>query len=220
MGSGNCSIKVGCAENLIISIPDDAPILLKAFSEATDKLAAKHQGLFVMDANTILKDGDLYFLEFCTRWGFDSTQTEMEMAGGVSNFFEAVANGRNPFEKKYGVAVRGLNMNTDEKGALTPNIQMRWDKEEEEHIFPFDVSKDENGKYIHNAYEYELLSVFTGSSDDCQYAIMKAYEALGSFSFNEMYYRSYDDFICREYDGNILDRLDAIQDLINSPEVE
>lgn len=219
MGNGNVSVKVGCAENMIISIPDDAPILLKSFSEASDKLASKHDGLFFIDANTILKDGELYFLEFCTRWGFDSTQTEVEMAGSVSNYFESIANGKCPFEKKYGVAIRGLNLNTDETGALTPGIQMRWTEESEKHLFPFDVFKDKDtGKYIHNGYEWELLAVFTGSSDDPDYAIMKAYEALGDFSFNEMYYRSYDDFICREYDGSILNRLDAIQELINSPE--
>ena len=48
MGSGNCSVNVGCAENLIISIPDDAPILSSAFSEASDKLASKHDGLYFM----------------------------------------------------------------------------------------------------------------------------------------------------------------------------
>lgn len=219
MGGGNCSIKVGCAENLIISIPDDAPILLKAFSDATDKLASKHDGLYFIDANTILKDGELYFLEFCTRWGFDSTQTEVEMAGSVSNYFESIANGKTPFINKFGVGVRGLNLNTDENGVLLPNIQMRWEKEEEEHIFPFDVSKDEKtGKMIHNGYEWELLSVFTGSSDDLEYAVIRAYNALESFSFNEMYYRSFEDFMCRDYDGNILDRYHAIQALISSPE--
>jgi len=221
MGSGNCSVKVGCAENLIISIPDDAPILSSAFSEASDKLASKHDGLYFIDANTILKDGELYFLEFCTRWGFDSTQTECEMAGSVSNYFESIANGHNPFVKKYGVGIRGLNMNYGEDEKLVPNLQMRWSDDNEEHIFPFDMSKDDKtGKMVNNGYDWELLSVFTGSSNDCEYAIIKAYEVANDFSFNEMYIRSYNDFICREYDGNILTRLEAIGSLISSPDSE
>lgn len=220
-GSGNVGPKVGCAFDLVVSIPDDAPVLSKVFTDAMDKLAAKHKGLFYADCNTILKDGELYFLEFCSnRMGYDSIQTECEMAGSVSNYFEALASGENPYVEKYGVAVRGLNMNKDDDGDLIKDIEMRWKHEDEVHIFPYDMHKDEStGKMMNGGYDWELLAVFTGSSDDCEYAISKAYEVVERFSFDEMYTRSKGDFNDRSYDGNILDRLDGIEALI-TPVVE
>ena len=219
IGSGNIGIKVGCIQNMIVSIPDDAPIISKCFPEAVDKLAKKHDGLFFIDANLIMKDGEFYFLEFCTRWGFDSTQTECEMSGGVENFFGSIVNGENPFKVKYGVGVRGINMIRGGDGDLVPNLEMRWTEDYESHIYPFDMSKDEKGKMINNGFEYELLSVFTGSSDDAEYAIIKAYEVVDDFSFKEMYTRPYHDFICCDYDGAIMTRLEAIEGLICSPEL-
>lgn len=221
-GSGNCGCKVGCAFDMVVAIPSDAVVVPKVFSDAMDKLASKHTGLFYADCNTILKDGELYFLEFCSnRMGYDAIQTECAMAGSVSNYFESLANGENPYVNKYGVCVRGLNMNKDEKGALLKDIPMRWSEESEDSIWPYDMKKDEkSGKMVNSGYDWELLSVFTGASDDPDFAIIKAYEAIESFSFDEMYFRSKGDFEDRSYQGNILDRLDGIQALIEPIEVE
>lgn len=219
-GSGNVGCKVGCAIDMVVAIKDDAPIISKVFSDAMDKLAAKHTGLFYADCNTILKDGELYFLEFCSnRMGYDAIQTECEMAGGVSNYFEAIANGKCPYASKYGVAVRGLNMNKDDKGGLLKDIPMRWKEGVESHIYPYDMHKDEKtGKMMNGGYDWELLAVFTGASDDAEYAITKAYEIVEQFSFDEMYTRSMGDFVDRDYHGNILDRLDGINSLIECEE--
>lgn len=221
-GSGNCGCKVGCAIDMVVAIPSDAPVISKVFSDAMDKLASKHTGLFYADCNTILKDGELYFLEFCSnRMGYDAIQTECEMAGSVSHYFESIANGNDPYVSKYGVCVRGLNMNKDDKGALLKGIPMRWNEESEDHIWPYDMYKDDvTGKMMNSGYDWELLSVFTGSSDDADFAVIKAYEAIDNFSFDELYFRSMGDFNDRSYQGNILDRLDGIQALIGPVEVE
>lgn len=221
-GSGNCGCKVGCAIDLVVAIPEDASVIPKVFSDAMDKLASKHTGLFYVDCNTILKDGELYFLEFCSnRMGYDAIQTECEMAGSVSNYFESLANGMNPYISKFGVCVRGLNMNKDDKGGLLKNIPMRWNEDSEDHIWPYDMLKDEDtGKMVNSGYDWELLSVFTGASDDVDFAVIKAYEAVDNFSFDEIYYRPQHDFTSREYDGNILDRLDGIEALMAPIEVE
>ena len=75
-------------------------------------------------------------------------------------------------------------------------------------------------KYANGGYEFELLVVFTGASDDLDYAIMKAYNVINDFSFEELYYRDYNDFICEEYDNNIMERIKGIESLISSPESE
>jgi len=220
IGNANLSIKGGCAMDVVVSIPNDAEIVKIAFPEVVQKLAKKHKGLYYMDANIILKDGIYYYLEFCSnRMGYDAYQTECEMAGGVSNYFEALANGESPYQSKYGVAVRGFNLHRDHDGNSAKDMTIRWNEEIEDQIYFYDCRRDDKtGKYVNSGYEWELLAVFTGSSDDVDYAIIKAYEAIEGFSFDELYFRSYDDFICRNYDGNILDRLDAIEDIIKEPE--
>lgn len=221
-GSGNVGPKVGCAIDMVVSIPEDAIVVSKVFSDAMDKLAAKHTGMFYADCNTILKDGELYFLEFCSnRMGYDSIQTECEMAGSVSHYFESISNGEDPYISKYGVSIRGLNMNKDIEGCLIKNIPMRWNDEYQNNIWPYDMHKDEEtGRMVNGGYDWELLSVFTGASDDVDFSVIKAYETLENFSFDEMYTRSMGDFTDRSYQGNILDRLEGIQGLINAPEVE
>lgn len=221
IGSGNCSIKAGCAMNMVVAMPHDAEIIPKAFPEAMLKLAKKHKGLFYADVNLILKDGEFYYLEHCSqRMGYDAIQTECDMAGGVSNYFESIANTLDPYQHKFGVGVRGFNMHRDDKGEAKGGLQMRWKEDVTEHVWPYDMYKDEKGKYINTGFEWELLCVFTGSSDDSEYAVMKAYETLESFSFDQMYYRSQADFTDRSYQGNIFDRLEAIESLISSPESE
>lgn len=219
IGSGNTGPKVGCTMNIMVEMDPDAPIVRKAFPPAVYKLAASHKGLFFTDANIILKDGDYYYLEFCqNRFGYDAIQTECEMAGGVSNYFEALANGENPYQSKFGVAVRGLNMHRDHDGRVMNNMAMRWQPEVLPHLWPFDMHKNtEKGGYENGGYEYDLLCVFTASSDDLEYAIKKCYENINKFSFDEMYYRSQGDFVDRTYPSNLLDRYDAIESIISSP---
>lgn len=219
IGGGNIGIKCGCMMNVVISMPSDAKIIGAAFPAVTTKLAAKHTGLYYIDANLILKDGELYYLEFCSqRMGYDAIQTECEMAGGVSNYFEALCNGQNPYQHKYGVAVRGINMHRDHEGNVKGDICMRWNPEMEHHIWFYDCHKDiETGKYANSGYE---LVVFGNASDDLDYAIIKTYEIIEGFSFDELYYRTYEDFICKEYTGNILERIEAIESLIKSPQSE
>lgn len=217
IGPGNVGIKLGCAMNVVAEIDADSEVIERAFPPAMQKLAKLHKGLFYSDSNIIMKDGEYYYLEFCqNRFGYDAIQTECEMAGGVSKYFEALANKESPYERKFGAAVRGVNMHRDGKGYVMGDMRMRWDPESEPHIWPYDVHQDDKGGYANSGYEWELLSVFTGSSDDLEFAIIKCYEAVENFSFDEMYYRSHGDFIDRSYHGNILDRYDSIKGIISS----
>lgn len=215
IGSGNYSIKTGCIQNLVCTVENDSPILSKIFPAAIQSIAKKHKGMFFADANTIFKDGSLYYLEHCgNRFGYDAIQTEIEMSGSASNFFESIANKKNPFKQKFGVAVRGLNLHQDENGSKG-GLSMRWTPDIEEHIWPFEIKKTEEGKFINTASGQDLI-VFTASSDDKDYAIIKAYEYIDEFSFDEMYFRPFHDFVDSSYTGNILERYSLVNMLISS----
>lgn len=215
IGPGNVGIKTGCIQNLVCEVPNDAGILSKLFPEAIQKLAKKHTGVFYADVNTILKDGELYYLEHCgNRFSFDATVTEIEMAGSASNYFEAIANGENPFENKFGVAVRGMNFHRDADNNIMEDINMKWKDEFLPHIHPFEIRKDDEGHHVNTGSAPDLV-VFTAASDDIEYAIIKTYEIIENFSFDELYTRSQGDFTDRTYYGNILDRYDAVEKFIS-----
>jgi len=215
IGAANLGYQVGCAGNLICEIPIDCQLVTMGIPDAARKIAEKHRGLFFIDANLILKDGDAYFLEFCMRPGYDALVTEIEMAGGASSFFEAICEGENPFQYTCGVGIRGINLK-HEDGLPKSGIRMRWDPKVTEHIYPFGITK-EDGAYIDAAYMHDCV-VFTGASDDPEYAAIKAYDVAKKFSYDSLYYRPHSDWCCTDYKGNITDRLEGVQFLIAAPD--
>lgn len=215
IGSANIGYQVGCAGNLIHSIPLECDLVKMGIPDAARKIAKKHRGLFFIDANIIFKDGDAYFLEFCMRPGYDAFVTEMCMAGGPAEFFDALVEGENPLEYAFGVGIRGINLK-HEDGLPKPGIRMRWSPEVEDHLWPFGITKDD-GAYLDSAFMHDCI-VFTGCSDDPEYAAIKAYDVASKFSYDSIYYRPQSDFFSRQYGGNIMDRLDGVQRYICAPE--
>lgn len=189
------SDKFGCAINLIVATPMDCELNKIAFPEATDKLAKKHPGLYYIDANLILKDGEFYYLEFCSgRMGFDAVFGEAEMAGSVSDYFNALAHGENPYEKKFGAGSRGFMMKREDDGLIKEGISARFGGEIADHLWFFGIQQG-NGKFTntkgsfgdsHNGID---LLAFTESSDDCDFAMLKLNELISNFSFNGLYAR-------------------------------
>lgn len=216
VGGMNTGFKTGCAINLIREIPNDASIANIAFPEGMKKLAKRHKGMFFADMNIILKDEEYYFLEFCAaRPGYDALVTEIEMSGGASAYFEAIASGESPFLRTYGAAVRALNLS--ESGEFKGGMSLRWKLEVEGHIWPLDLHK-KDGKF-QNGGVYSGLYVLTESSDDPEYAVHKTYDLMEHVSFKEPYFRSREDFLSRGYDTSLLNRNDAIENLV-TPAVE
>lgn len=216
VGGMNSGFKTGCAINLIREIPLDASIIATAFPEGMMKLARKHSGLFFADMNFIQKDNELFFLEFCAaRPGYDALVTEIEMSGGSANYFEALSAGESPYLRTYGAGVRAMNLNGS--GEFKGGLSMRWKPEVDGHIWPFEILK-KDGKFQNLGLDAALYTV-TESSDDPEYAIMKTYDLLEKVSFKEPYYRSREDFLSRGYPSSILNRNDAIENLV-TPAVE
>jgi phosphoribosylamine-glycine ligase len=215
LGSANLAYQVGCGNNLIIEVPQDCEFVKMGIPEAVHQIAKKHRGWFIMDANIILKDDNAYFLEFCVRPGYDALVTEMEMAGGPAAFFDALIEGENPFQYRYGVGIRGFNLKTGKDGMPKDGLRMSWKPEVEDHLYPFGMTK-EDGKYLDAAFIPDV-AVVTSASDDPEYAAIKAFDLMQKFSYDSLYYRPHGDWKGRDYKNNISDRLDGIQKLIAAP---
>ena len=212
MGAGsNEGYQIGCSQNLVIRIDIESPICKIAFPDYIYKKAKQHKGVFVTDAGLMCKDGQFYFTEFCSqRFGYDSFFTELAMCDSVSDFFESLVKGENPLKKKYGAAVRGLNLKKDDDRWSAGEMNMSWLDEEDKNIWVYDMKK-KDGKTV-NVGSGDDLAVFTGSADDIKTAVNKAYTARKAFSFSGVYSRPKEDFMSTAYLSSIPNRFGYAKD--------
>ncbi len=213
------SEKYGCSQNCVAATPMDCELNKIAFPEVVNKMAKKHKGLHFWDANLICKDGEYYYLEFCAnRMGFDSIFAECEMAGGVSNYFNALSQAKVPYEAKYGAGVRGFSMKRDDQGAIQKDIPLLFDEEIKSHLWFYGVQQ-KDGKLVNTGASYgdniagiDLVG-FTESSDDNEYAWHKLKEVIEKFSFNGLYIRSFNDYHALD------ERLEKLETVLEPSEV-
>ena len=202
----------GCSINMIVATPLDCELNQIAFPPAADKLAKLEKGLFYLDANIIQKDGDFYFLEFCPqRMGFDQVYAEMEMAGTVSDYFNKLLHGENPYNAKYGAGVHAFSTEKDDGGRVKDEIPLRLD-EEERHVWYMGVKKKgENIVNTKGSFGEPIVGIdlvaFTEDSDDPEYALIKMRDVVKNFSFAGLYLR--DDW------DKIMDRVEKIEKWIS-----
>lgn len=187
----------GCALNIIMDTPLECELNQIAFPEAIDKLAKKHKGLFYIDANLIIKDGDFYFLEFCSnRMGYDASFAEAEMSGESGAYFNALAHGENPYKRRFGVGTRGFAMKRTDDGMVRGDIAYRYPEELWRHLWMYSAKKE--GDRIMNIENPAIdLVAITESSDDLEYAKIKLFDVLKKFSFSGMYARIDFDCLCQ-----------------------
>lgn len=211
------SEKYGCALNVIQSTPMDCMLNDIAFPEFCDKLARKHTGLFYIDFNNIQKDGEYFYLEYCSgRMGFDAVFAEIEMNGSVAGYFNDLAHGVSPYKNTYGVGARGFAMKRDEDGAVQEGITINFDQEIASHLWLF-AAEQGNGRFSNTKGAWgdsnhgTDLAAFTASSDDYEYACEKLYNYIGDFSFNGLYVRK--DMCCLD------ERVESIQKFTQPAEV-
>lgn len=203
-GSGDSGRQVGCAANLVIPIDINEPLAQAAFPDKVFELAREHDGVFLWDASILIdpKDGTMYFGEFCpNRWGFDSIYTEIEMAGGVKKFLNALVNKKNPYpDGVFGFAVRVFGDKDSE------DVPIDIDEDAKRNVWPMYVKKGENGP-VSSAYSEDAF-VVTGKGDSIKEAIENAYTSLDLVSFENAEFRSREDILSYAYPGSIPNRYD------------
>lgn len=212
----NGSAMEGCAIDILVSTPLDCMLNSIAFPPITDSLAKKHKGIFSLDANLIIKDGIVYFLEFCSgRLGYDEIFIECEMAGGVGHFFNSILKEESPYFNKYGVASRGFATKRDDEGLLKEDLRIQY--EDDAHLWHFAAKKDGDkilntkGSFGNPVRGVDLVA-FTESSDDAEYACIKLQQVIDSYSFPGL--------LVRNDCSTLLGRLDGLEKYISEPENE
>lgn len=200
IGAGSIGNMTGCAGNLIIQTNLEDEINSIAFPDKVFEMAAKHPGLFIWDASILIdsRTNELYFGEFCpNRWGYDAFFTELGMCESVSSYFESIVNGKNPLKKRFGVAIRMMNIANFEDA----NLAIKGD---EQNLFFFDIQKKDE-HYISIGSDW-ALAVSVAGDNDIMKTVDEAYENLKRVSFTSGYYRPKFDFISKEYQNSIPNR--------------
>ena len=207
--AGNLGKMCGCAANIIIPFDITDPIFKIAFPDKILEMAKERKGLFIWDASILNdpEDQGMYFGEFCpNRFGWDAIQTEIDMAGGVKSFLNAIVNDKPIFNKGiYGFSVR-LFIDGKED-----NVAIDTDYEAKPHVWPM---------YVYSDKEHIMLSGFsddavvvTSHNESLQEAIDDAYDIVEkNISLANAVYRPKEDILSTSYSGNLISRFNYIMD--------
>ena len=202
IGDGeNNGNQVGCGSNLIIKTKLADKINQIAFPPKVYEMAKERTGMFVWDISLYIMGDGIYFGEFCSnRMGYDSSMTEMTMAGGTSKFFQSVVGGKDPLKKDFGVAVRLFNLKKQcDVEIITDGVEGKtW-------LFE---AKMKDKKIVSTASCWDL-GVVTEAGDTVEEAVDELYENVDKVVFKEKYYRSKADFLAK-YPTSIIQRFEAI----------
>ena len=194
----------GCAANLVIPLDPTDPIVRYAFPNKIMEIAKERKGVFLWDASILNdpEDNEMYFGEFCpNRYGWDSVQTEMTMAGGVKKYLNAIVNGEDPFASKdYGFAVRMFSANKD------PDVAIEIADDVKEYAWPMYVYK-KDGNISMTGYCEDAI-VLTCAMSSIYESIHGAYEHVKRISLKDCVYRPEEDILSRSYPTALLNRYD------------
>ncbi|MCL5436067.1 MAG: hypothetical protein M1275_03220 [Patescibacteria group bacterium] len=213
-GAGDCGRMIGCSANLVFPTDMEARINKIAFPPKVFEMAKERPGMFVIDCSLLYdpETDECYFGEFCTRLGYDSFFTELELAGGVRKFIESVVEGKSPFDVatgKYGMAVRFLNEEPDDEvpAKFMPGLEAEVDDNISGHVWLFDVKK-EGDKIVSVGLGVDL-AVITASGDTIADATERVFAYFREgFSFKNIIYRPAHDILSYAYSGSIGNRHD------------
>ncbi len=202
LGAGNIGPSMGCMQNLVCQTAIDDPINKLAFPKIVYDMAKKHKGISIFDISFLIdKKGVINFGEFCfNRFGWDASQTEMSMAGGVSEYFEALKDGDYPLKYPFGAAVRILNMG--KHGKASDGKLVEYDPSIEKELYLMDVINKDKLRTL--GWQWDQ-AVITGSGDTIEKCVERTYKTVSKYHFVDNYYRPQEDFMGK-YDTSIMAR--------------
>lgn len=212
-GAQDIGPQTGGNENVVINTPLDALINEIVFPPSVHELAKKHKGVFMYDAG-ILSDGtDLYFTEFCgNRHGWGSIFSEMTACakdGEISNYYESLMRGENPYQHKFGAGLSIYDLYCHDKQP----IYLR----DDQNFYLMQCRKDEidGDKVLVNVgyrkFNESPLAYVTATGNLIEEAVGRIYDSLLGLSYKGVYYRPQDDFLSNEYVSSVLRRLEFLE---------
>lgn len=212
IGSGNLSVQVGCAGDLVFPTSMRSKIHDICFPSIIDKLAKKHKGFFIWDASVLIDSTteDIYFGEFCpNRPGYNSIFTQISQVKNVHSFFEKIAKRENPLPLgTVGVSLMLFNILTDEDHQILGDTSIEIAEGSKAHSWPYDIYKKTVTDNIRTVGYDDHLSPITGSGKSLANAVDDLFQYVEGFAMTRVYYRPKFDFLSKDYATSIMNRLE------------
>lgn len=215
--------QTGGNENIIINTNLDDHINKIVFPEVVYREAKKRKGIYIRDAG-ILSDGqDLYFTEFAgCRWGwggiFSELSASMNEFGNIGQYFEDLKDGINPYKYKVGSSLALYTLDADTKFAGLPqsDIPMNISNDKKNDFFLYQVKRRPDKESIVNVgyrwFGSAPLGYVVGRGNTVQEAVSTLYDSLYHFSLKGIYYRPQSDFLSKENEKCIFNRLKFLKE--------
>ena len=224
IGSGDIGFQTGGNQNIVMQTKFSDKINKIAFPPFVFEEAKKRKGIYLKDCGMLFdKKGIPHFSEFAgNRYSWGGVFSELSMAqckkGCVSEYFETLASGKNPYKYKFGSTIGIYNLEPDGKypDLSKQDIPVQWEKSVEPRFFPYQVRIDdkknketeENEPIVVNVGTRDILnSYYTGFGNSLVEAANMAYGFANKVSFNGMYYRPKFDMLSTEYVSSIPNRI-------------
>lgn len=213
-GNYGTSKTVGCSADLVFGVDINSKIIeyaVKPMFERVINRAQKGKQIIFWDANLIYDNQtkNLYFLEFCpNRFGINSFYTELEIAGGITNFLNRFIEEKNPLYKDdidyeldniFGSSIRLFNVDYKNEELSIPEIN--------EHTWILDGKKTDK---IYTTKFSEDAIILTRSSYNPYESLYLVQSDAFQDKWSLFYKRS--DLTMRGFKDSILDRFDFINE--------
>jgi len=190
-GSGDIGPQTGCACDLDFVLEPDSKLVEIGLKDYFP-IAQKDGITNYVDAGILFdqKDGTPYFTEFChSRKSYNAFLTELSMMPSVSQYFDCIINGVDPFQgpgrKRFGASIRIFNLAQDDDRFVKPELKILGDSP---NIWFTDV-KMVDDDIVTAGYSYETVIV-TGVGDSAEEAIQECKKHTKEIILKEMYHRS------------------------------
>jgi hypothetical protein len=217
IGAGETGFQTGCSFDLIVW--SDNEELYNKFLKPLEKMMLRKNEMTIWDAAVAYSPSrkKYYFLEFCfNRWGFNSVFNEINTFPSATAYFERIINKENLYQpdvKKFGSSVRIFNILPDkDHKEMVVKDSFLWAENKKE-IWLWDIKKKDDNFYT--AGVDKNLAVITGSGNTPKQSANKAYDNLDKyFSWTGGLFRDKKDYLSKDYDVSLLNRLEVIKKLL------
>ncbi|MDE2102300.1 MAG: hypothetical protein KGL39_33955 [Patescibacteria group bacterium] len=223
LGAGDTGPMTGCSADCVFPLDLDSRLAEIAFPAAVFEMAKEHEGMFTWDASVLIEpeSGEMYFGEFCSnRNGYNALYTELGFMNRVTDWFEAVYDGQNPYDRRindFAVSVRLFDLEKGDDGKARVGELMSFPEEHGRHFWLMDA-KMEKGNFVTAGSvatpAHADIAVVTGRGNDILEAVDNCYERIGQFSYPNILYRPKHDFLSPCYPGSIVNRFHAANDVL------
>ncbi len=234
LGSNDIGLQTGGNQNLIMQTNLNDPINELAFPQAIRDIAKEHVGMFIADAGILSDGNDYYFSEFAgNRWGWGGIFSELSMSRDgdrvVSNYFESVSRGENPYKHRFGscLAIYNLEPDSNNAGMYKEGRVVVLDSKKAPNLYPYQIRKEVgenelNSRIVNVGYTNSLFAYVVGYGDSINEAVDELYESVEGIALKGMYYRPKCDMISTGYRSSIINRYNFVVDkgLIDAEEYE